>query len=105
MHRWPGPLAAALVLASCATEGRVYDRQASESFRIGVTTPAEAVAALGDPDMDLVRPTDGVRILRWRYRRLRGLSVDEHVLSANFDPSGRLIYLHNPEEGQPIPPF
>lgn len=48
---------------TAAGAGRVHDRQASEAFRIGVTTPAEAVATPGDPDMDmdLVRSTHSVR--------------------------------------------
>ena len=94
-----------LLLTACATQGRVYDRAASDAFRMGVTTAEDAIAALGEPEIDLVRPSDGVRVLRWRYRRLRGISVDEHVLSANFDRTGRLIYLHNPVEGQRIDPF
>lgn len=98
-------LSVALLLTACATQGRVYDRDASEAFRIGVTTAEDAISALGPPDMDMVRPADNVRILRWSYRRLRGVSVDEHVLSANFDASGRLIYLHNPTAGQRIDPF
>lgn len=98
-------LSVALLLTACATQGRVHDRDASEAFRIGVTTAEDAISALGPPDMDTVRPADNVRILRWSYRRLRGVSVDEHVLSANFDASGRLIYLHNPAAGQRIDPF
>ena len=97
-------VAAAALLASCATQGRVYDRAVSDKFEIGVTTTEQAMTALGPPDLDLLRP-DGMRILRWRYRLLRGLSVEEHVLSANFNNAGTLIYLHNPEEGQQISPF
>lgn len=105
MRKLTSVLALTILLAACAIEGRVYDRQASDAFRIGVTTADEAMTALGEPDMDIVRPSDGVRILRWRYRRLRGISVDEHVLSANFDNAGLLVYLHNPEKGQNISPF
>lgn len=94
-----------LFLGSCATEGRVYDREASDNFRIGFTSAEDAIAALGSPDLDIVRPGDQVRILRWQYSRLRGLSVTQHVLSANFDRTGKLVYLHNPVAGQVIDPF
>ena len=98
------PLAACLILASCATAGRVHDRAASEAFRPGVTTPAEALAAMGRADMDVHRP-DGGRVLVWKYRRLTGLSVREYTVSARFDAGGRMIDVHNPEEGQVIDPF
>jgi hypothetical protein len=104
MGRGLAGIAVAAVLASCATQGHVYDRAESDNFEIGVTTAEQVMTALGPPDLDLLRP-DGMRILRWRYRILRGLSVEEHVLSANFNTAGMLIYLHNPEEGQQISPF
>lgn len=94
-----------LVVAGCATSGRVYDRDASDGFVLGVTTADQAIDALGEPDMDLVRPDNGMRILRWRYRKLRGLSVTQYSLGANFDRSGKLVYLHNPADGQVIAPF
>ena len=97
-------VAACLALASCATAGRVHDRAASEAFRIGVTTPAEALAAMGPADVDVQRP-DGWRVLAWTYRRLTGLTVREYTVSARFDQAGRMIDLHNPEDGQVIDPF
>lgn len=97
-------VAAGLLLASCATEGRVHDRAASEAFRPGVTTPAQALAAMGPADVDVHRP-DGGRVLAWKYRRLTGLTVREYTVSARFDAAGRMIDLHNPTEGQVIDPF
>ena len=97
-------LAACGLVAACATHGRVYDRAASEAFRAGVTTPDQALAALGPADVDVHRP-DGGRVLAWKYRRLTGLTVREYTLSARFDAAGRMIDLHNPEEGQVIDPF
>ena len=96
--------AACLALTSCATAGRVHDRTASEAFRIGVTTSAEALAAMGPADVDVHRP-DGGRVLAWKYRRLTGLTVREYTVSARFDAAGRMIGLHNPEDGQVIDPF
>ncbi|WP_447909147.1 hypothetical protein [Brevundimonas bullata] len=93
------------ILTACATEGRIYNREASDAFRLGTTSADEAIQALGQPDLDFIRPIDNVRIMRWTYRRQRFLSVDEHVLSANFGPNGKLVYLHNPAEGQRIDPF
>ena len=108
MSRPLGRLAAALVagsvLASCATDGRVYDRGASDTFRIGTTTADQAAAALGVPDQD-IRRTDGLRVLVWKYRTLKGLVVREHILSARFDRQGRMTDLHNPGDGQIIDPF
>lgn len=42
-------LAVGLALGACATQGRVHDREASEAFRLGATTPDEALAILGRP--------------------------------------------------------
>lgn len=94
-----------LMVSACATSGRVYNRDASDTFVIGVTTANEAINSLGEPDTDIVRSVDGVRVLRWSYRKLRGIAVYEYVLAANFDQSGKLVYLHNPTGGQIIDPF
>ena len=98
------PPAICLILASCATAGRVHDRAASEAFRPGVTTAAEALAAMGAADVDVHRP-DGGRVLAWKYRRLTALTVREYTVSARFDAAGRMIDVHNPEDGQVIDPF
>lgn len=99
-----GLMLVAVLLSACATRGQIYDRAASDAFEMGVTRVEDAVAALGSPDLDLLRP-DGNRILRWRYQTLRGVAVEEHVLSAKFGPDGRLIYLHNPKKGQEVSLF
>ncbi len=104
MRRCLVGMIATAALASCATQGRIYDRAKSDSFQIGVTKAEQVLSALGPPELDLVRP-DGMRVLRWRYRELRALSIEEHVLSANFNAAGTLIYLHNPKEGQQVSPF
>ena len=93
-----------LWLAACATAGRVHDRAASEAFRPGVTTPTQALAAMGPADVDVTRP-DGGRVLAWKYRRLSGLTLREYTVSARFDAAGRMIDVHNPTEGQVIDPF
>ena len=98
------PMAACFILAACATSGRVHDRAASEAFQPGVTTPEQALAAMGPADVDVHRP-DGGRVRAWKYRRLIGLTVREYTVSARFDAAGRMIDVHNPEDGQIIDPF
>ena len=97
-------LAASILIASCATRGQVFDSERSNTFVIGQTTPEEAVAALGEPSFDYLRP-DGLRIVRWEYQRLRGLAITRHVIGANFGADGRLTYLHNPKRPEVVDPF
>jgi len=97
-------LAALLLLSACATRGTVFDRAASDAFVIGQTTPAEAIAALGAPTLDLSRP-DGLRIMRWEYQRLTGITITRHVVGASFGPEGRLVSLHNPKQPEIVDPF
>lgn len=97
-------LAASILIASCATRGQVFDRALSDDFVIGQTTPAEAIAALGAPSFDYLRP-DGLRVVRWEYQRLRGLAITRYVIGANFGAYGRLTYLHNPERPEVVDPF
>ena len=93
-----------MLLSACATRGAVFDRAASDAFVLGQTTPAQALAALGSPSIDLSRP-DGLRILRWEYQRLNGIVITRHVVSANFGPDGKLVYLHNPKDPEIVDPF
>jgi hypothetical protein len=94
----------ALALSACVTRGQVFDRAASDAFEIGRTTPAEAIAALGSPAVDISRP-DGLRVLRWEYQQLRGIGIYRHVIGANFGSDGKLVYLRNPKEAEIVDPF
>ena len=97
-------LTAVLVLASgCMTSGAVFDDRPAANFRIGVTTPEEAIAALGPPTMDMARP-DGLRLIHWEYRRQVFIAPYQRRVNANF-LDGRLVYLHAPQKDEEVSLF
>ena len=60
----------ALVLLGCASAGTHVDQQTVAQFQRGKTTLSEVVAALGTPNVDIVRP-DGTREIAYSYANVR----------------------------------
>ncbi len=98
-------LASALIvtLSGCATQGRVFDDEPARHFTIGVTTPDQAISALGPPTRDWTRP-DGLRIVDWQYQRRVVIAPYVRRVRANFR-DGRLVYLHAPRKDEEVAVF
>ena len=97
-------LSAVVALSSaCATTGRVFDDRPAAHFRLGVTTPDDAIAALGPPTWDMTRP-DGLRMIHWEYRRQVVIAPYQRRVHAGFR-DGKLVDLHAPLRDEEISLF
>ena len=95
--------AASIVSSACTTTGVIFDDRPAANFRIGVTTPEDAIAALGPPTWDMTRP-DGLRLIHWEYRRQVVIAPYQRRVHANFR-DGRLVGLHAPHKDEAISLF
>lgn len=100
-------LVVSLILVGCApvgtVQGRVFDDAPTQAFVVGRTSREQAIAALGPPNHEVVRP-DGLTILRWEYRRMGWLGPTQRRVQANFR-DGRLIDLWASRRDEPMSVF
>jgi len=87
-------VAAALALAGCADGEGQFATSTSSHFTPGVTTRAQAVAALGPPS-SVYELADGTRTLTWA--RTGGLFAEGETrsLSVLFGPDDKMIRVVN----------
>lgn len=80
----------ALALAGCADEQGTYASDSASRFAPGVTTRAQAIAALGPPS-SIYDQADGSRTISWA--RNGGLFAESQTrsLSIQFGPDDRMI--------------
>lgn len=96
-------LMVAALVSGCATQGPSFDDAKARDFVMGQTTRDDAVAALGQPNLEVIRE-DGLTILRWERRSFGLAGPVRRVVSANFR-DGRLVYLHAPETDEEVSVF
>jgi hypothetical protein len=87
------------VLAGCsappvafpADQGHAIHPSALAGFQRGVTTRAEALAALGEPDSTTSDPADGSTTLAWRYQHTDASGTTTVGVLLRFDAEDRLL--------------
>ncbi|HEY0289882.1 MAG TPA: hypothetical protein VGC62_23215 [Pseudomonas sp.] len=86
-------IAAAMVLAACATTGgHPISQQQIEAIKQGQTTRDDLLSVFGKP---LVRSknSDGTEVLAWGYAKVgfAGSSYENQSLSVIFGPDGKVV--------------
>ena len=96
----PWLAAVLLILAGCkapavrsypADRGRPIDPASVAQFRQGVSTRAEAVQALGEPDGAVTSPAVGVSTLTWQYSHTDAAGSTTTTVIMKFGPDGKLL--------------
>jgi outer membrane protein assembly factor BamE (lipoprotein component of BamABCDE complex) len=82
--------ATVLVAAACTTVvGREFDISAADSLRPGVSTRADAVAALGVPTSESAAGSG--TLLQWQYSKGQWMNGSGAHLAILFDRDGRMV--------------
>lgn len=92
MKRWAG-LIAAVVLAGCAS-GPNFSMSDVDAMRPGVTTYAQAQAALGRPT-NVHRESDGSLRAGWARGESWGPFTNARAVIIQFGPDGRMVRVLN----------
>ena len=97
--------AAALLLTGCATTGVKIDPARLDAMKVGVTTPAEAIAMFGPPTVETTAG-DGAVTLQYTYAEAQvrastfipivgmfagGTDVKASSVNMSFDRAGKLL--------------
>lgn len=90
IHKVSIPCVIALASVGCATMGRPIDTAKVDAFKVGITTKAQVLEALGEPTSSTVSSA-GTTVLMWTYAHAVAYGgATSTVVSCTFGSDGIL---------------